>query len=317
MSKTSSTSNGETKQDDVQLHFLGSVLIYPYAINEVPTPTSIGWWTLIFSFLDFNVYERLCVRNLCRLFHTVLPGPTFTGVYTIYPHPNHTSLRSLMFRLNEMARRGGNIPEHLFITKGIHDEGGDCVIIFIPISIVGESREHCIVIGGLHMSGKKEDDVNVSNLTLRDSKGAGVRGYNGASIHLNNVSVENSEGYGVFVYGTKRSTMKNCNVSHSKLSGLHVLNGGLMTIDGNGTTIHHNCTGRYNDDHHGLHTYSSSDSIHLASSLTIETISKNNGGGLNYGGKGTIAVVNNEGTVIETIQEATLEDSENDTDHDY
>ena len=72
----------------------------------------------IFSVIFFSGYG---------LFHTVLPGPTFTGVYTIYPHPNHTSLRSLMFRLNEMARWGGNIPEHLFITKGIHDEGGDCV----------------------------------------------------------------------------------------------------------------------------------------------------------------------------------------------
>ena len=63
---------------------------------------------------------------------------------------------------------------------------------------------------------------------------------------------------------------------------------GLMTIDGNGTTIHHNCTSG-DSSHYGLHsgTYHAG-SIHLASSLTIETISKNNGGGGNYGGKGTI-----------------------------
>ena len=67
------------------------------------------------------------------------------------------------------------------------------IFINLPISIIGESREHCIVIGGLRMKGKKEDDVNVSNLTLRDSKGNGVFGYNGASIHLDNVSVGNSE----------------------------------------------------------------------------------------------------------------------------
>jgi len=54
----------------------------------------------------------------------------------------------------------------------------------------------------------------------------------------------------------------------------------------------------------GAHPFYSSSSIHLASSLTIETISKNNGGGGNYGGDGTIAVVDNEGTIIETIQEA-------------
>ena len=38
------------------------------------------------------------------------------------------------------------------------------------ISINGESRENCIVIGGLWMRGKKTDDVNVQDLTLRKSK---------------------------------------------------------------------------------------------------------------------------------------------------
>merc|ERR1712166_1345794 len=132
--------------------------------------------------------------------------------------------------------------------------------------------------GGLMMRGNEEDDVNVSDLTLRESKGSGVNGQYGASIHLDNVSVENSEGCGVVVSGTKRSTMKNCNVSHSKYSGLYVQDGGLMTIDGNGTTIHHNCTNG-GSCRYGLDTFSSSSSIHLASSLTIETISKNNGGG--------------------------------------
>ena len=97
--------------------------------------------------------------------------------------------------------------------------------------------------------------------------------------------------------------MKNCNVSHSKHSGLFV-HFGLMTIDGNGTTIHHNCTNGGGDDY-GLDacdfSYSSPSSIHLASPLTIETISKNNGGGGNYGGDGTIAIVDNEGTIVDTV----------------
>ena len=65
--------------------------------------------------------------------------------------------------------------------------------------------------------------------------------------------------------------------------------GGLMTIDGNGTTIHHNNT---RGSGYGLHADSSS-SIHLASSLTIETIAKNNGGGGNHGGRGTIKIMTN------------------------
>ena len=140
------------------------------------------------------------------------------------------------------------------------------------------------------MNGNEEDDVNVSNLTLRDSKGVGVLGNNGASFHLDNVSVENSEWHGVVVGGTKRNSLKNCNVSHSKKCGLFACNGGLMTIDGNGTTIHHNCTDGGSRDY-GLKTFDSTDSIHLASSLTIETISKNNGGGGNCGGNGTIKTI--------------------------
>ena len=65
---------------------------------------------------------------------------------------------------------------------------------------------------------------------------------------------------------------------------------GLMTIDGSGTTIHHNCTNGLSWAY-GLNTGNPSSSIHLASSLTIEMISKNNGGGGNYGGKGTIKTI--------------------------
>jgi hypothetical protein len=298
MSKTSSTSSGETKQDDTQLHFLGAKLIPSATTKEELISTDLVRWTAIFSYLHFNEFDRLSVRTLCRLFHSVLPGPTCAGVYTIFPHPNHASLSSLMNRLNEMARVEGSNVEHLFLANGVHviedeydeDFGRevDMVNINLPISIIGESREHCIVMGGLLMKGMgREIDVNVSNLTVRDSKVFGVRGCYGASIHLDNVSVENSEGCGVLVRGTKRNTMKNCNVSHSKYSGLRV-EYGLMTIDGNGTTIHHNFTDG-NSRHYGLHTYHPrTDSIHLASSLTIETISKNNGGGGNHGGPGTI-----------------------------
>ena len=137
------------------------------------------------------------------------------------------------------------------------------------------------------MKGKKEDDVNVSNLTLRKSKYCGVGGF-GASMHLDNVSIENSGHNGVYVDGSKRNTMKNCNVSHSKHSGLIAVGqSGLMTIDGNATTIHHNCI---SGGGYGLCVWSS-DSIHLLSPLTKEMISTNNHGGRNY--DGTIQTITN------------------------
>ena len=77
----------------------------------------------------------------------------------------------------------------------------------------------------------------------------------------------------------------------------------------------------------GVQSIKYTSSIYLASSLTIEMISMNNEGGGNYGGKGTIAIVDNEGTIIETIQEATEyapedfyfseESSEEDSEDDY
>jgi len=230
------------------------------------------------------------LRSYCKLFSKALkPLPCWTS----FPHPKYSSLTGLFGRFHELSESGStNVPKLVLIENGIHDEGGNSVQINVSISIVGESREHCVVIGGLRMNGKKEDDVNVSNLTLRKSKESGVHGYNGASMHLDNVNVENSEGSGVVVNGSKRNTMKNCNVSHSKYCGLGVENGGLMTIDGNATTIHHNGT---SGNGYGLYAWVSA-SIHLVSPLTKEMISTNNHGGQNYNGWGTIQTITNNNT---------------------
>jgi parallel beta-helix repeat protein len=258
-------------------------------------------WINIFSYSGPTQKETAWLRRSCKLFSKALkPVPYWTS----FPHPKYSSLRGLFGRFDELYKsRSRNIPMLVLIENGIHDEGGNSVHINIPISIVGESREHCIVIGGLRMEGKKKIDVNVSNLTLRESNSAGVYGFYGASMHLNNVSVENSEGCGVYVYGSKRSTMKNCNVSHSKGNGLYVRHAGSMTIDGNSTTIHHNgacgpVVGVVLRDGYGLCTYNSSSSILLVSPLTKEMISTNNHGGRNYGGYfgGTIQTITNNNT---------------------
>ena len=248
-------------------------------------PSLQALWIRIFSYSGPTEKETASLRRSCKLFSKALkPLPC----WTTYPHPQYSSLEGLFGRINELSESGStNLPKLVLIEKGIHDEGGNIVVINVSISIVGESREHCVVIGGLRMNGKKEDDVNVSNLTLRKSNGHGVCGWNGASMHLDNVSVENSGSSGVAVAGSKRNTMKNCNVSHSKGNGLSVWDGGLMTIDGNATTIHHNGTsGGY-----GLRAFSS---IHLVSPLTKEMISTNNNGGRNY--SGTIQTITNNNT---------------------
>ena len=98
-----------------------------------------------------------------------------------------------------------------------------------------------------------------------------------------------SGGNGVRVWNTKRNTMSNCQVSHSKESGVYLYRG-LITMNGRGTSIHNNVTGGLSD-RYGLYTCSSSDSIHLVSPLTKESVSINNGAGRNYGGDGTIKTI--------------------------
>jgi hypothetical protein len=275
-----------------------TVVVFTDLLGIVNHGYSLTWCKSIFAYLGPTAYETMKLRSYCKLFSKALkPLPCWTS----FPHPKYSSLKGLFNRFTELSRSGSTTaPKMLLIDNGIHviedEDHGRRVVsihaiesypaaygvrnylnIHTSISIVGESREHCIVIGGLWMNGKEKDDVNVSDLTLRKSKGQGIWGYV-ASMHLDNVSVENSERNGVWAKFSKRNTMKNCNVSHSKLSGLCVYNG-LMTISGNATTIHHNGTYR---GCYGLQTTFSPSFIHLVSPLTKEMISTNNHGGTNH-----------------------------------
>ena len=279
----------ETKQGDTNIGPYLSYLVQPNLHGKPQRlPSLLALWILIFSYSGPTAYEITPLRCLCKLFYRALKPLQRRVLWTSFPHPKYSTLQGLFDRINELSRNSStNIPKLVLIDNGVHVIDGRYVEINIPISIIGESREYCIVMGGLSMNGKKEDDVNVSDLTLRESKSFGVLGCYGPSIHLDNVSVENSGHSGVWVYGSKRNTMKNCNVSHSTHSGLFVGGGGLMTIDGNATTIHHNCTRPDCWTMYELYTASSSSSIHLVSPLTLDLVSYDNGG-RNSGGTGTI-----------------------------
>jgi hypothetical protein len=190
---------------------------------------------------------------------------------------------------NALKKAKENGIKEIFLENGVHDEQSEYVVIDFPVTIIGESKDGCIIIGGLRMKGKKEDDVNVKNLTISQSKGQGVYGDKGMSFHLFHLNIEKSGWSGVYVHSTKRSTMSNCQVSHSKWSGVKV-NDGLITINGSGTSIHNNGTDG-NSSEYGLSTSSSSSSIHLVSPLTKESVSINNGGGGNWGGRGDIKTI--------------------------
>ena len=267
-------------------------------------------WIRIFSYSGPTEKETVLYRCFCKLFSKALkPLPC----WTIFPHPNYSSLEGLFGRFDELSENGStNIPTVLFIANGVHEiehyhnrRVYNSVKIKISISIVGESCEHCIIIGGLWLMGKKENNVNVKDLTLKQSTVHGLYGA-GASFHLDNVSVENSKYTGIFILGTKRNTMKNCQVSHSKRSGLYVKNKGLVTIDGNATAIHNNVISIVHvesREYYGLKAgYSSS--ILLVSPLTKESISTNNGiwKEANYCGNSTIKTITNTAVCTTTCK---------------
>jgi len=214
--------------------------------------------------------------------------------------------------------------QFLFIANGTHvveiydfyrvNEGlmglgeSNMLEITFPISIIGESRDHCVVVGGLHINGGNLHmsgngyDVNVSNLTICDSQYQGVYGFNGASIHLDNVSIERSGKQGVYVDGTQRNSMKNCNVSYSKYSGLYVHNG-IMNVHGDATTLHHN--GTADDFQYDLDSSTPSSFIHIVSLLLEWYVVQGDG---TYGGEGTIDSFDRG--KITVIQDPTVEESE-------
>ena len=187
--------------------------------------------------------------------------------------------------MKEAKRRGIGC---LFLESGVHEEEGEKVTIDFPLKVVGQNKNDVQIRAGLWIEGKKEEDVFFTDCTVTGAKSHGVCGWKGAAMHLNNVCVEKCGWSGVYVHSTTRNTMTDCNVNNNKLSGVSVGYGGRMVIDGSATTIHHNVTGG-DSDCYGLDA-SSSSSIHLKS-LTKESISTNNGGGGNYGGKGTIKTI--------------------------
>ena len=160
-------------------------------------------------------------------------------MYTMFPHDDYPSLNSLMRRLKDL-----NV-EFLFIANGTHTiesyKDDNYVNIDFPITIVGESREQCIVVGGLRMIGtssRTNFSVHVSNLTIRGSKYSGVCGKSHRirklppSFHLDNISIENSQAYGVEIRSNGESlttafkrvynSMNDCHVINSQLCGVSV-----------------------------------------------------------------------------------------------
>ena len=111
-----------------RLDYLSNQLIVECHPGDGQEPLHLmRWWKRIFSLLGPTHTERIKLRLLCNMFNASLPPALgvkeYTGqVYTMWPHPNHSSLASLFRRCDELHREDPTrAPTIFFIKEGEFD----------------------------------------------------------------------------------------------------------------------------------------------------------------------------------------------------
>jgi hypothetical protein len=199
----------------------------------------------------------------------------------------------------------------VLIKEGIYDLE-KTLFIKCPISIHGAGQDNTILHGhGIKIQGTKEKKkrVNMQGMTMKGSSGYGLLCQNGLSFLCKDMTFTQCGSYGVVAHNTK-GRLINCVITQCGGCGIYCSQNALIELEGSETKVDGNCTS--GDGYaYGLETYHRSSIIHLLFPLTEESVSTNNRNE-NYGGKGEIAIVDNDGNTIEIINEASEEESDND-----
>jgi hypothetical protein len=213
-------------------------------------------------------------------------------VYTMWPHPNHSSLASLFRRCDELHREDPTrAPTIFFIKEGEFDVNASYLEINYPMKIIGAGRDKTIIHGGgFKIRGTQEDNktVEMKDMTMKRSSGRGLYASNGLSFSCTRMTFTQC-GAGVVAYNTK-GRLINCVITQCGRSGIFCGRNALVALEGDHTKVHGNVTSGHTSTY-GLETYNTSSTIHLLFPLTNESVSTNNHGGRNYGGHGTIETV--------------------------
>ena len=168
--------------------------------------------------------------------------------------------------------------------KGEHQIDGNYLEFSSAMKIVGDrevARDEIVVLGGIRFNEGIQGNCHLQHLTLRQAKISGV--YGRSSFTMEDVLVEQCGTSGVVAHGTGvvgRCT--NVEVRQCGMSGVNAVDGASITLIGAKTTVHHNCTKGWRGVY-GLFVYGTSSTIQLVSPLTKEQVSKDNGGGGNWG----------------------------------
>ena len=239
-----------------------------------------------------NPKDYINLRSSSKLFHRALSRPP--PLWTSFPNSNHTTLQSLVDRLEELRgdeeSSGNVVPSVLFIEEGKYEEseGRSYVTIKKPLSIYGAGRGKTTLVGvGLLIKGRYQSDgiVEIEDLTIKGGKGQGLSVEEGMNVRIKRCSFLHCQGCGLIAQGSNISCNDLQVVGCSK-SGVCASMNATITLSGEGTSIQGNVTSGYSR-FYGL---CSRRKIKLVAPLTKEQISTNNGGGGDWGGGGTIEV---------------------------
>ena len=275
--------------------YLSTHLIVPYFINaqrEIKRPEHlIAWWSRIFSFYVPDDKDRIELRFLCRLFRDSLKPPP---LYTIFPHPNYSTLNMLMDKLSDVFVENPNkAPQIVFVTEGTFHSKDEARRVYItyPMKMIGAGQNKSILSNyRLIIQGMKEEGktVELTNIDLQGSgwDANGLYCDDGLSFLCDSMTITQCYNHGVEVYNTT-GRLINCVITHCQGSGIYSHAGALVEVEGSQTKVEQNITGG-DKDRYGLTTYDTSSTIHLLSPLTKESISINNHNDQNYGSRDSI-----------------------------
>ena len=243
----------------------------------------------IFSFHKTrNPKHYINLRSSSKLFHRALHQPP---LWTSFPCSNHATLQSLVNRLEELRgdeESSGNVPSVLFIEEGNYRGEGvrGYITMKKPLSMYGAGCGKTTLVGvGLKIEGNKSDGiVEIQDLKIKGGEEEGLCAVNGMKVIMRGCTIEECGWVGVHAWGAD-ITCDDLQVIGCGWSGVVAEDNATFTLSGQSTSIQGNVTRGYSY-YYGLHTWTSSSSIHLVPPLTKKQISKNNGGGGNWGGRG-------------------------------
>ena len=167
--------------------------------------------------------------------------------------------------------------------------GCNIVDINSAVRIVGQGIHKTVVFGQINIPGGLRGKAELSEMSLKGSTGHGICAY--SQMSLTNVAIEDAKNHGLFIDGAL-ATCNNVDITSCGSCGIYIQEGGYVKLKGT-TNIVNNCTAG-NDWEYGLYVYQNIGKVLFAPSLSRVAVSRNNGGGGNWGGEESCYEIMNE-----------------------